>query len=309
MKFDTGTVFIDRHYPKVKDNYSVMQNDRIEPIISVETFQTAQRIRESKVNHQKNVGTYTGISPYASLLYCAHCGAVYHSNTDKGHIFYNCASKRLHGTNYCNNPNVPLRAIDALIQRLQDGLYDLMLTTQGIMAIRYLNDAVQKTLTRIDSDVDSEVEKVDAEIDTLTTQLERLYDIYTLSPTPPAQLLQRIDTVTKKKESLEQHKAELLKPNEERLAEINRYNALIQRITDMLNANGEHPQSVSRETVMSNLVRITVEADPECKYRLIPELRFSRELSDEIGTEDWIPNDKDFTLENLEKPLEIRLKA
>ena len=310
LKFDSGTVFIDRHYPKVKQEYAVMKNDRIEPIITVEEFEKAQRIRTSKINYQRNSGVYHGISPYCSLLYCAHCGAVYHSNVDDGRVFYNCSGKRAHGKTFCSNPNIPLHAVDDLIQRLQDGLYDLILTTQGIMAIRYLNDAVQQLLSRVDSDVNAEVEKIDAELATLNNQLERYYDIYSASATPPKQLLQRITSVQDRIADFEHQRKELLRPNEERMAEVNRHNALIQRITDMLNASGEHPQSVPRETVMSNLVRITVEADPYCKYRLIPELRFSREISDEIGTEDWIPDDnKDFTLENLEKPLEIRLNA
>lgn len=77
----------------------------------------------SKTNYKNQCGIYNGNSKYKNLIYCGVCGSVYHSNRDKGRIFYNCANKKLHGTAACNGVNVSEKQIDAYINWLANDIY------------------------------------------------------------------------------------------------------------------------------------------------------------------------------------------
>lgn len=290
LKYDTGTVFVDRHYPKPKDEYLTMPNDRIDIIVDPEVFEQAKFQREQKTSHITQRGVYTGISPYASLLRCGACGSAYHSNADRGRVYYNCSGKKQKGAAFCSAPNVPIGAMDDLIQRLQDGLYDNILVQQGLMAIQWLNNAVQHILSTIDNDVQSVIDHIDSELDALHIRLKRLYDIYELSQSPQPMLLERIADIQSQIETLNAERKAATRPNDERMAEVTQYNRLISHVISLLDVgpSTDGPRPASRDTVMANLISVIVDADPDTKYRLTPVLRFSGEITDAIGSNDWM---------------------
>jgi hypothetical protein len=115
LKYDTGEVFNKNSYPKVKDEYTVQPTDKIPAIISRDLFYKCKDIMHSKTNYKNQCGIYNGSSKYKNLIYCGVCGSVYHSNRDKGRIFYNCSNKKLHGTAACNSVNVSEKQIDTYI--------------------------------------------------------------------------------------------------------------------------------------------------------------------------------------------------
>lgn len=122
LKYETGEVFTTKHSPKVRADYMerVKPNEKIPAIISQEDFFYCRELLHSKVNYQKNIGVYNGISKYAGLLYCGLCGAKYYANKDKGRAFYNCSARKTLGTEYCPGVNVSEAEVDRLLERMDE---------------------------------------------------------------------------------------------------------------------------------------------------------------------------------------------
>jgi hypothetical protein len=105
----------------------------------------------SKTNYKNQCGIYNGNSKYKNLIYCGVCGSAYHSNRDKGRIFYNCANKKLHGTAACNGVNVSEKQIDAYINWLANDMARVIIHYQNLQYIsgmfHIINNLLQKILT------------------------------------------------------------------------------------------------------------------------------------------------------------------
>lgn len=121
LKWTSGVVFSKESYPKVKENYSVIKNDRIEAIISEELFYQCQNLKNSKHHHSVSVGVYVGVSKYAGKVFCLHCHGVYISDKDKNkdsvREFYRCKTKKTKGIAVCNSRNVKKSEIDKKISQ------------------------------------------------------------------------------------------------------------------------------------------------------------------------------------------------
>ncbi|GAA0177173.1 hypothetical protein SH2C18_04480 [Clostridium sediminicola] len=87
-------------------------SEKIPLIISKELYEKCQKIRNSKVSVQTPKGKKHRIDTFSDKIICGNCGAVYHRNSHKGEVFYNCSNKRINGIKACNNPNVSLEKIE-----------------------------------------------------------------------------------------------------------------------------------------------------------------------------------------------------
>lgn len=111
-KYDTGQVYVDKHYGKVRENYRLVKTDKIEPIVSEELFNKCKTVRNGKVSVYNQRGVNKGFSKYSGKIFCAKCGAPYISNVDEGRKFYNCRTKKKYGTEVCKNLNVKEERLD-----------------------------------------------------------------------------------------------------------------------------------------------------------------------------------------------------
>lgn len=128
LKYNAGE-FGHRTWSKPKEEYTVEETDKIEPIITKEQFEKAKKIKEGRVQVYigKRIGKKSELSRYAKKLICHHCGGPYNRNSDFKHkgvdgtrtgkyYYFNCNNKRKLGVKYCNNPNVQEEDLDTLVK-------------------------------------------------------------------------------------------------------------------------------------------------------------------------------------------------
>lgn len=181
LKWDSGEVFVDKHYSKKKETYRLYKCDRITPIISKETFDKAQAVCSQRCDDLKNPtkGRKVSYSKYNQMLYCYNCGSHYIRNQDyydtaktRKYFTYCCGRKRKEGTKYCNAKNVKEEVVDMFIKQLARseakkeiekyrGNYNFML----LCVASYL-------LEEIDPDVSSEAEKILFNIEETRSKLD-----------------------------------------------------------------------------------------------------------------------------------------
>lgn len=118
-KYTTGKV-LHTHYPTVREDYTVAETDRIEPIVTKELFYQCKKIKDSKQDVFNQRGQNKGFRKYSGLVYCYKCGEPYIGNVDKGRLFYNCKMKKNKGTAACDNLNVTEERLDRYFQWLFD---------------------------------------------------------------------------------------------------------------------------------------------------------------------------------------------
>lgn len=177
-KYTYGRVFSKMSYAHInpKSEWIITENhERIPPIIDKATFEKAQEILANNVFHQKQQGVYKGISEYAGLVYCQHCGAVYYSNVDSGRRFYNCSTKKKKGTKVCNNPNVSEAKIKEFLSN--DEIASSLLFYIGEQ--RKLLKKLEEYLKRQYSvDKDAEVKNLKLILDELESKKDRYIELF-----------------------------------------------------------------------------------------------------------------------------------
>ena len=108
--------------------------DSIPPIIDEDTFNKVQERIKSRIS-PKN-GKYRGTSILSSKIKCGLCGANYVINTwsAKGitHKFYVCNNKRLNTKAVCNNNNVQLEKLEAILN--SDWINSIILRNKLLIA-------------------------------------------------------------------------------------------------------------------------------------------------------------------------------
>jgi len=119
LKWDTGRVFEKRSHAVIRDNYDVVMSPRIEPIITKDTFELAQKIMQGKV--KEGMAVYVGTSKFSGKIVCSRCGCHYISDKEKratGNIYeyYRCFGKKSKGVNFCNNSNITKQQLEDMLQ-------------------------------------------------------------------------------------------------------------------------------------------------------------------------------------------------
>lgn len=71
-KFTNGAIF-EKHPTRETGNAVIFETDKVPAIIDMETFEKAQSVLESKVQHQERKGIYTGKTDFAGKLVCGCC--------------------------------------------------------------------------------------------------------------------------------------------------------------------------------------------------------------------------------------------
>ena len=84
LKFDSGEVFVDKHWSKPKLEYEIYECDKIDAIVSKADFDKVQELMRQRCDDLKNPtkGRKVSYSKYNQLLYCYSCGKHYQRNSD-----------------------------------------------------------------------------------------------------------------------------------------------------------------------------------------------------------------------------------
>ncbi|UZP04426.1 recombinase family protein [Clostridium botulinum] len=112
-----------------KDEWIIQKNDRIQPIITEETFNLAHE----QVNHRLlhgNTGKHTTKRDTRDKVICGCCGKSFYichsrkiGSGINSHPYYICATKKKQGKGACNNNNVQVKKVDNFIDELKKNYY------------------------------------------------------------------------------------------------------------------------------------------------------------------------------------------
>lgn len=254
MKYTTGTVFNKESYPKLRpeDERIEVETDKIPAIVSKQLFDRCQEILKAKVNHENQVGIYKGTTEYAGLLVCGKCGKPYISNVDRGRKFYNCSTKKQHGTKACDNKNISLSTLDLYDSKMhvefKEGHKKTGVTILGVLIKRCKEQLNNPDFGKI-AELQEQIQTAKDEIKKLALlfmkgKLEE--DIYDDLSKPYKDEIKRLEL---KLEGLQA-------PKEEILDEINKLTESIEKLK-----SEEIKDNYSREEILSDIQKIVIQPD------------------------------------------------
>ena len=202
-KYTNGRIFNKFSYPHINDKSEWIvheDHERIEPIISKDTFKAVQAKLKENTHHQTQKGIYKGISEYAGLIYCGSCGQVYYSNVDRGRRFYNCRTKKQQGTIACNNPNISETKLDKEVTRLD--LY--MAEWKSIVKYKEMLKELEQMLSnQFSSDDTEKVSSLSKQLKELEAKKDRYVEMYSDGLISKQELTAKVEPLNKTIEELQ----------------------------------------------------------------------------------------------------------
>ena len=177
-KYTTGTVFVDKSNPKIRDEKDwIIHKDTIPPIVSDELWDKCEKIRLSRNVNQR--GLNYSKNKLVGLLKCGKCGANYIKNVDKGRVFYNCSTKKQHGVKACDNINISEKILIENIEQIADGGFYQDIIHDKDVYISQLLQVAEKLVEKYNEGLDtSKLEKLNNQKKDYELQKNRLADLY-----------------------------------------------------------------------------------------------------------------------------------
>lgn len=188
QKYSSGVIF-EKHTTRETGNAVVFETDKIDPIISVELFQKAQAVLDSKVIRHVLKGRNDGKTDFAQKVVCGCCGTFYSCTgnrvTDKANgkvRVYSCRTKltkhyddKGNRVFLCENPNV---TEDVLNSKLNAVTYNALIWLRIKKGIDEL-ERIRKTLEgRIDQQSAEEIKDYTNKLTEITGRKSKLLDLY-----------------------------------------------------------------------------------------------------------------------------------
>lgn len=147
----------------------------------------------------------------------ANVGGVYYANRDGERRFYNCSNKKKYGTKYCNNKNISLKRIDALIE--PERYRNDMLKT-NIEYAQELITLAYKLTKSINADEKDKVNELNIEIENFQERKNRVINMYEMGHIEEIDFTKRIEPINKHILELEKQRDQFSKNNKEILEDL-----------------------------------------------------------------------------------------
>ncbi|WP_017825561.1 recombinase family protein [Clostridium botulinum] len=169
-----------------KDEWIIMKNDRIEPIISEEIFNLAHEQVKYRLLHG-NTGKHTTKRDTRDKVVCGCCGKNFYICHSKkigsginSYPYFICATKKKNGKSACNNDNIQAKKVDNFIDDLTKNYYKNVrlrnkaeLTKLKLKLKKYKNISV--------ADINKEIEKLKMFIENKETELMKFMEEFSKS--------------------------------------------------------------------------------------------------------------------------------
>ena len=277
QKYSSGVIF-EKHTTRETGNAVVFETDKIDPIISVELYQKAQEVLDSKVIRHVLKGRNDGKTDFAQKVVCGCCGTFYSCTgnrvTDKANgkvRVYSCRTKLTKHYDdkggrvfLCENPNV---TEDVLNSKLTAVTYNSLMWFRVREGINEL-ERIRKTLdNRIDKQSAEEIKEYSDKLTEISGRKNKLLDLYLDSSFTKNQLDERIEPLNKEELALQATIKALSKSNDEiyqDIAEVDETLAYLREQDKTINKNmnsGTVFTTMTREEVLADVKRIVVEPD------------------------------------------------
>ncbi|MGL4989650.1 MAG: recombinase family protein [Sarcina sp.] len=148
-----------------KDEWIIMKNDRIEPIITEEIFNLAHEQVNYRLLHG-NTGKHTTKRDTRDKIICGCCGKNFYICHSKkigsginSHPYYICATKKKSGKSACDNNNIQTKKIDNFIEDLSKNYYK-NIRLKNKAELTRLKIKLKKYKSRSTTDINNEIEEL-----------------------------------------------------------------------------------------------------------------------------------------------------
>jgi len=272
-KYTEGLVF-NKHNRVENDNAVVFETDRIPAIIDVETFEKAQQILNSRIQHKTLKGKYSGKTDYAGKIICGCCGAQYTaSNSDYLATYgrrvrnYTCKTKRAmhydengNRVMLCNNPNIYETELDL---RLSNAQFLFAAWQKCSYSYLILDALVVKLMARMSRQNFEEIQQIQQELEKVLAKKDRFLDLYGDENFSTEELDIKVAPLKKQEDEIRDRLNYLAKPIEELQKDIDdieatkaKFNEMEKMYSEML--NNADSVSKSRKEILDEIDYIVV---------------------------------------------------
>ena len=283
-KFTNGLIF-EKHTTRETGEAVIFETDKVPAIVDIETFEKAQRVLESKVQHTTQKGLYRGKTDFAGKIVCGCCGAPYYASSSDiiksagGRVrSYACKTKRTMSRDengnrvmLCNNRNVSETELN---KWLSSSFYTRSLwfrLRDGIKELEGIKTALEN---RINQPRVEEVNALQERLAEIEKQKAKLLDLYMSDMFSKEQLDERVAPLKAEEEALAITIKKLSKTNDEIQADIAEVTETLNYLQGQREAmrlemkDGQFTTTLSREEILADLECIIVQPDGKLQYKL-----------------------------------------
>lgn len=183
-KFSSENLFTESKVKYVrKENWVVMENERIEPLISIELWEAVQKAQAERCLHG-NKGTNSRKYDTRGKVVCKCCGGAYVRAVEKriidkpqGKHYLICSKKKKYTKKYCQSENINIEMLDNFIEEQRKVYYKNIQLQINLKMIK-----IKKELSKVNSenvDMVNDLIKVENDkLDTCKNSLETLIDSF-----------------------------------------------------------------------------------------------------------------------------------
>lgn len=271
-KYYSGIVFEKLSYPHLKEKDEwIVHEDRIPPIVTQETFNRVQEIKNSKISTINQKGLNYGKSKYCGKLICESCGNTYISNVDRGVKFYNCKLKKTKGISACSSPNIKEELIDEEIKKLVDYKYIELFEAIDKFTVSLLENIKKDISSMLDVDTKNKVNELKEELKKLEIGLSRLLDLYTNLDIDKNDYIIRSESIKIKIEDIDKQIMILNKDNSILEKDIKDIDDIINKIN-----NTEKNKPTTEEEMLKEIEYINIDFNKDTnKIELFPNFEWT----------------------------------
>ena len=201
----------DHTYKRTKkEEWIVQKNDRIEPIISEETFEKAHKVISERLLHG-NKGKNMSKRDTQGKIICAKCGKSYYICHSKSlgravntNPYYICATKKNKGKAVCNAENLSLKQVENYLEELRVHYYD-NIELRNKIKIQQLKDELSRITNATDQEVLSKIDDNNLAINIRQETIDQLLDKFLSNATESTKKLveKKISTIEEEISKLE----------------------------------------------------------------------------------------------------------
>lgn len=283
-KFTNGLIF-EKHTTRETGEAIIFDTDKVPAIVDVATFEKAQKVLESKVQHATQKGLYRGKTDFAGKIVCGCCGAPYYASSSDiiksagGRVrSYACKTKRTihkdadgNRVMLCTNRNVSETELN---KWLSSSFYTRSLwfrLRDGIKELESIKNALE---SRINQPKVDEVNALQERLAEIEKQKSKLLDLYMSDMFSKEQLDERVAPLKTEEEALTVTIKKLSKTNDEIQADIAEVMETLNYLQGQREAmrlemkDGQFTTTLSREEILADLDCVIVQPDGKLQYKL-----------------------------------------
>lgn len=253
----------DHTYKRTKkEDWIIQKNDRIDPIISEDTFEKAHKVICERLLHG-NKGKNISKRDTQGKIICAKCRKSYyicHSKSLGSAIntnpYYICATKKKDGKKGCDSENLSVKQVENYLEELRVHYYDNV-ELRNKVKIQQLKEELNEVSNATDQDILAKIRKNNLEIKNRQEVIEELLDKFLSNATESTKKLleKRIISIEEEISKLEVDNNTLDELLRDKEAEKNKIKHKIQLLEKELLIKHEE---LTRVELMNKLVSIEV---------------------------------------------------